>query len=181
VRSLGDAALAYKPSRGASFAAASLGGTELDLRLPQSFGEALSGRRLLQEIGSSDLQQRMDAQLDLTSALRAGLDDNRLSVGTAGLSLGLPPGVNPFDYFADLPTQESAAEETIGTRAHRQDVPEMQMALESEDALSATPAGMMDDLRIARMVQTMAAFGRSTGEAEWQNRDRDAPRFEYFA
>jgi hypothetical protein len=30
-------------------------------------------------------------------------------------------------------------------------------------------------------VQMMAGFGRSQGEAEWRNRDRDGPRFDYFA
>jgi hypothetical protein len=146
----------------------------LDSSLPPGFGG---------EPSAQAAQESLDAQLGLTSSLRAGLGDNRLSVGSAGLTLGLPSGVDPFDYFADLPVQTAAAEAASGVGLHRQDIPEMQTAVAGEDADPASSATLAssDDLRVARMVQTMAAFGRSQGEGDWTSRQREAPRFDYFA
>ena len=105
------------------------------------------------------------------SALRAGLDGNRLSVGASGLSLGLPPGTNPFEHFAGLPA---------GTAGP---VPQMQMAATREDgpALPPVEGDASLDLKVALMIQTMAAFTGAHGEGDWRNRDRDPPRFEFFA
>jgi hypothetical protein len=132
---------------------------------------------------SIETQEMAEAQLDLTSALRAGL-----GAGTAGSSFGIPADVNPFDYFADLQTGLDAGGAAAGSASElgmrRQDLPELQVAVdESADAHVAPDAGSasIGDLQVARMVQTMAAFGRSQGEVEWKNRDRDSPRFDYFA
>jgi hypothetical protein len=127
----------------------------------------------------------MESQLDMTSALRAGLGSNRLSVGSAGLSLGIPGGVNPFDYFADLPAGIAASDSPASdVHVHRQDIAEMQVAADrGEDAHVApgSPSASIDDLMVARMVQTMAAFGRSQGEADRLSRDGNTQRFDYFA
>jgi hypothetical protein len=190
VRSLGDAALAFEPGRGSASFAAAAAGNAFDLQLPEGLGERLTGAVLPRLARSIATQEMMEARLDLTSALRAGLGADRLSVGSAGLSLGIPGGVNPFDYFADLPTGSTASalpsdsSPLRAAGAQRQDVPELRVAVdEAEDAHVAPGAGSasIGDLQIARMVQTMAAFGRSQGEAEWKNRDRDMPRFDYFA
>ncbi|HEX8062883.1 MAG TPA: hypothetical protein VF535_06670, partial [Allosphingosinicella sp.] len=176
VRSLGDAALAFEPGRGsASFApAAAAAGNAFDLDLP-GLVTARQGRSI------------EDAQSDLASALRTGLGD-RLSLGSAGLSFGLPAEVNPFDYFADMESGSAAggvpADGASARGLHRQDMPEMQVAVDAgADAPVAPDAGSasIGDLQVARMVQTMAGFGRSQGENEWKNRDRGAQRFDYFA
>ncbi|MET1111292.1 MAG: putative Ig domain-containing protein, partial [Allosphingosinicella sp.] len=200
VRSLGDAALAFRPSGGGGgvAAAASVAARAFDLGLPEGFRAGLPRQLRTAELQDvMDAQQALDSsvppgfgglpaqeslatQLGLTSSLRAGLGDDRLSVGSAGLSLGLPPGVDPFDYFADLPGQTApAAQSASGTGLQRQDIPAMQLA----DADSAPSASLApsDDLKVARMVQTMAAFGRSQGEGDWTSRQREAPRFDYFA
>lgn len=158
VRSLGDAALAYRPGGGAA----------------PGFGGGLAAL-------AATARESLDAPLQLTSSLRAGLDDNRLSVGPAGLSLGLPPGVNPFDYFAD--PQGQAVEPASGAGLGRQDIPERRMAVAGEAADSAPAESFSsgDDPRIARMVQMMAAFGGPQGEGDWASRQREAPRFDYFA
>jgi hypothetical protein len=171
VRSLGDAALAFRPSQSGGAVLAAV--TQLGLGLPEGLRDGIPGLDLTQsEI--AELQQLREDQVELSSALRSGLDDNRLSVGSSGLSMGLPPGTNPFDHFADLPTQ------TPGQ--HRQDMPEMQAAASGEGGAVAPLAGSASlDSKVALMIQTMAAFGRSQGEAELNNRERDVPRFDYFA
>jgi hypothetical protein len=151
VRSLGDAALAYKPSRAG--AAAAVEGVD-----PAEFGLDLAA---------------------LTAALRAGLDGTRLSIGAAGLSLGLPTGVDPFEYFANLARHEVAADAAAADQdlAHLPETP--QGGIDVPDEL---PAGAPStELIVARMVQTMASFGHSQGEGDWQSRHRDTPKFEYFA
>ncbi len=183
VRSLGDAALAYKPGRGAGIAAGSA----------QAPGNAffersrdgVSERLTLPDLRSAELPEDTDPQSELTSALRAGLGENRLSVGSAGLSLGVPAGVNPFDYFAERTARTAAAEDDSGGPGpNRREMPGLPAATGGGEVAPALPlAGVpsIDELVVARMVQTMAAFGRSQGEGEWHNRDRDAPRFDYFA
>jgi hypothetical protein len=174
VRSLGDAALAFRPSGGGG-AAPSAFGTGAGFDLPEGLRDGVPGHEDLPERRADELQSLRDAQLELTSALRAGLGGDRLSMGASGLSLGLPPGTNPFDHFAGLPGQSA--------RQNRQDLPEMQVAAAGEEAHVAPSGdgGASLDLKVALMVQSMAAFGRSQGEGDWQNRDRDPPRFEYFA
>jgi hypothetical protein len=173
VRSLGDAALAFRPSRGG--AASSASGAGAGHGLPEGFRDGLPGHDDLPQRPGDEIQPPTDARLELTSALRAGLGDDRLSVGASGLSLGLPPGTNPFDHFAGLPAE--------GAGRHRQDLPELQVAVAAEDGPLAPPADAEAslDLKVALMIQTMAAFTRAQGEGEWHNRDRDPPRFEYFA
>jgi hypothetical protein len=153
VRSLGDAALAFRPSRGGAAAASGIG-AEAGFPLPERLRDGVPG---------------LDSQPELTSALRAGLDDSGPTIGSSGLSFGLPPGVNPFDYFADPAAQGGEA---------------LQQAAGAAPDLQSAPAdaGLASiDLKVALMVQTMAAFGRSQGEAELHNRDQGTPRFDYFA
>jgi hypothetical protein len=175
VRSLGDAALAYRPSGGGGVSAAA---RAIDLGLPDGLGGSFEGKL-------AALQEAVDAELGLHSALRAGLGGNRLSVGSAGLSMDLPSGVNPFDYFADLPAQAAAAEAEApsGAGLHRQDMPEMRLAVADgdPDPASAAITESSDDLKVARMIQTMAAFGRSQGEGDWAKGRHEAPRYDYFA
>jgi hypothetical protein len=178
VRSLGDAALAFSPGGGGASALASAAARAIDLGLPEGFRAGLP-----RQIRTDELQDNMDAQPGLTSSLRAGLGDNRLSVGSAGLSLGLPSGVDPFDYFADLPgqTAAAAAESASGVALHRQDIPEMQVAMADAGPAPSASLASSDELKVARMVQTMAAFGRSQGEGDWTSRQHEAPKFDYFA
>ncbi|HEX8626312.1 MAG TPA: hypothetical protein VF782_14720, partial [Allosphingosinicella sp.] len=170
VRSLGDAALAFRPSLGPA-AASSASGTGPGDDLPEGLREGVPGREDLRHKRADEHEPLRDLQRELASALRAGLGGDRLSVGASGLSLGLPPGTNPFDYFAGVPA------ETAGHMAG------MQRPAAGEDGSSEPPAdGQASlDLKVALMVQTMAAFTRSQGEGDWHNRDRDPPRFEYFA
>ncbi|HEX8625649.1 MAG TPA: hypothetical protein VF782_11290, partial [Allosphingosinicella sp.] len=187
VRSLGDAALAFEPARGsASFVGAA--GDAFDLNLPDGFRDGPPFHGPARLARPFEAQEMMEAQLELTSALRSGLGNNRFSVGATGLSFEIPAEMNPFDYFADLETgfipvsAPVASARALGL--HRQDIPEMQVAADlGEDAHVAPGAGSgsIGDLQVAHMVQTMAAFGRSQGEAERNNRDRDMPRFDYFA
>jgi hypothetical protein len=174
VRSLGDAALAFRPSRGGG-AASTAPGTGPGHELPQGLREVFPGLEDLRRRWAEEGLPPSGAPPELTSALRAGLGGDRLSVGASGLSLGLPPGTNPFDYFSGLPA------ETDGQ--HRQDMPEMRLAAAGEDSPPESPdaGGASLDLKVALMVQSMAAFGRFHGEGELQNRHRDTPRFEYFA
>jgi hypothetical protein len=124
-----------------------------------------------------------DLGVELTRALRAGLDTNRLSVGTSGLSFDLPTGVDPFDFFGTSAGADPAAE--AEPEFVRQDIPAMQVAVEDEPTLpqelTAPDMHSVHDLRVALMVQDMAAFGRAVGENEWRNRDRGAATFDYFA
>ena len=172
VRSLGDAALAFRPSGGGSAPAALAGVAEAGLGMLQGQRGGVAGLDGLIQSWIGGDQRLTEAQAELSSALRSGLGDDRLSVGSSGLSLGLPPGTDPFDYFAATP------EQSAGQR--RQDMPEMQAAVGGEDATSGD-GGASLDVKIALMVQAMAGFGRSQGEGELHNRDRDPPRFDYFA
>jgi hypothetical protein len=141
--------------------------------LPEGLREGIPGEDSLRR--SDEDQPVGDAQLELTTSLRAGLEGDRLSVGSSGLSLGLPPGTNPFDHFAGL--QPEAAGQVAP------DLQEEQPAAARQEAPAAPPAdgGASLDLKVALMIQTMAAFGGPRGEGEWHNRDRAAPRYEYFA
>jgi hypothetical protein len=174
VRTVGDAALAYKPSGGGSAAASSFTGAL------GAIGERL--RHQLPDIVRGDAEAP-DMGIELTRALRAGLDTNRLSVGTSGLSFDLPPGVNPFDFFGT--TAADAAERAAISERHRQDIPAMLAPAEPDPAPAEGLAGphmhLIDDVRVALMVQQMAGFGRMAGESELRNRDRVAPHFDYFA
>jgi hypothetical protein len=161
VRSLGDAALAFRPGGGGPVVA-SPAGTGLESVLPESEGRA----------GPESPRQSPVDSLDLGSAVRAGLDRSRATIGASGLSFGLPGGVNLFDYFAEL-SDQSAEVALLGS------TPELQLRAAGVEAADAGFAGL--DRRIALMIQTMAAFGRSQGEGELQNRDRDIPRYDYFA
>ncbi|HEX8063935.1 MAG TPA: hypothetical protein VF535_12050, partial [Allosphingosinicella sp.] len=167
VRSLGDAALAFRPGR-AGGTAASGAATDANALPPAGPGDELTGP---QNPRPSPIDE-----LELASAVRAGLGDSRASMGSSGLSFGLPPGVDPFDYFADPAQGAEAVQQAAGTG------PDLQAATGGEDRLAAADAGFASvERKIALMVQTMAAFGRSQGEGELQNRDRDVPRFDYFA
>ena len=170
VRSLGDAALAFRPSSGGGIAGvdavAGLGsGLPNGLRGDAPAFDAL-GRSAVAE-----LPGLREAQAELSSALRSGLGGDRLSVGPSGLSLGLPPGIDPFDYFtgpADQPGEDMAGIQAAA-------------AGEAGPVAASGDFGATLDFRVALMVQTMAAFGRSQGEGELQNRDREPARFDYFA
>ncbi|HEU0099397.1 MAG TPA: hypothetical protein VFQ67_11565 [Allosphingosinicella sp.] len=179
VRSLGDAALAFKPSGGGASAVAGVVARAFDLGQSEGLRGLLPARPLEPRLETVESQEMMDTQLGLTSALRSGLDGNRLSIGAAGLSLGLPAGVDPFDYFADVPVSAASAADPAGA-LHRQDMPRMQVEateVEAEPLASAS----IEDLRVARIVQAMASFGRSQGEGEWARRGGENPRFDYFA
>jgi Ca2+-binding RTX toxin-like protein len=191
VRSLGDAALAFKPGGGSSsFAAVAAAAADaMDLRLPEGSGDMPSGEATARQAGRIEAREMMDSQLELTSALRAGLGEDGPSFGSDGLARGIPAHVNPFDYFAELQARQAASDSSAanvpasGVSVHRQDLPALRVADGGED-LHVAPAGAassVDDLRVARMVQTMAAFGRSQGEGDLRSRDRDGPRFDYFA
>ncbi|HEX8306932.1 MAG TPA: hypothetical protein VF645_00760 [Allosphingosinicella sp.] len=155
VRSLGDAALAFKPSRGA--AAVRLGAGS------GPGGGAPDGVRRPAE----EPRQLPGPEPELTSALRSGLGDDRPSMGSSGLSFGLSPEVSPFDYFA------GASPGDPGSQA---------VSLGGDTDSAPADSGLSSlDLRVALMVQSMAGFGRSHGEAELRDKGRDAPRFDYFA
>ena len=124
----------------------------------------------------------LDGRPGLTLSLRAGLEEHRVSVGTAGLSLSLPLGMNPFDYFKDVQSEAGDAEEMAsGPIARRHGIPEMRAATAGLEAAPAAGSLSIFEMRVARMIQMMAVFGRSGGEAELRSRDRDGPRFDYFA
>ena len=171
MRSLGDAALAYEPVntslRTADGSTGLAGGLLDDLRRELPIGSA--GQRRVPVV--NDLRED---QLELTSALRAGIEANRLSVGTAGLSLGLPSGVDPFDYFADLPPQVAAA----GAGLHRQDIPE----LRSPRPRRPGPCRAAGGHGVARRSEGWHGwsrrwrFGQAPGRGRWRGRDREAPR-----
>jgi hypothetical protein len=106
---------------------------------------------------------------------------NRLSMGTSGLSFDLPPNVDPFDFFGK-PAGAGRHEPMQG----RQDIPSMLAAAENDDAPPQLPSApdmhVLDDLRLALMVQQMAGFGRAVGENEWNQRGRNPDhRYDYFA
>jgi hypothetical protein len=140
-RSLGDAALAYRPA----------GGT----------GGAASPAKTAPDDG-------------LLEALRSGLDD-----GGSGLGLGLPEGIDPFEYFSAA-SGSGAAPRSEGATVGRQDLPDLMERIVDDvptTAVSTTP----EDLRLALMVQSMAGFGGSAGEGEAYGRASDQQRFDYFA
>jgi hypothetical protein len=112
----------------------------------------------------------------LTNLLRVGLGDNRVSVGTTGLTISLPVGVNPFDYFAGAAEGDAGSDAT----AHRQDLPSMPVSAADGDAAGPATLSIVE-MRVARMIQMMAGFGRSAGEAELRNREGEGVRFDYFA
>jgi hypothetical protein len=123
VRTLGDAALAYKPSAG---------GTD----------RTLSG---------------------LLGALRSGL----ASEGSAPLGLDLPPGMDPFDFYAAGASAGSSAKSAAGMRT--QDLPRQ-------------PIDGGTDSRLALLVQDMAGFGARTGEGGWSDRKSNgAGVIDYYA
>jgi Ca2+-binding RTX toxin-like protein len=169
VRSVGDAALAFKPSGRGSASAAALGGLPggaVDRRLPP-----------LPEGFEAEGDSNPGSAPELAQALRAGLDANGLSVSASGLSFDLPPGVDPFGAFAAPAAREP--DPMQGPRA----VPAMLAPAGNDDAPpSAADIHSIDDLRLALMVQQMAGFGRAAGENEWNQRGRPADsRYEYFA
>jgi hypothetical protein len=173
VRTVGDAALAFKPSGGGSASSVAPGGPLGGLfdRLPGQLSDIFRA----EEGGAPDLGS------ELTRALRAGLDSNRLSMGTSGLSFDLPPNVDPFDFFGK-PAGAGRHEPMQG----RQDIPSMLAAAENDDAPPQLPSApdmhVLDDLRLALMVQQMAGFGRAVGENEWNQRGRNPDhRYDYFA
>jgi hypothetical protein len=154
VRSLGDSALAFRPSRGGAGAAGA--GSDSARFVPDGV------RRPVDEIG-----QLTGPTPDLTSALRSGLGKGGPSMGPSGLSFGLPPEVNPFDYFAGAERSERGSQDQPG---------------EGDAEAGPADGGLSSlDLKVARMIQSMAVFGRSQGEAELHDRARDTPRFDYFA
>ncbi|HEU0100104.1 MAG TPA: cadherin domain-containing protein [Allosphingosinicella sp.] len=158
VRSVGDAALAFRPGGGGSTIAAALDGllgSGLDRRLPR-----------LPEGSAAEGDSNAAPAPDLTRALRAGLDASRGPAGASGLAFGLPPGVDPFDAFAAPAAADS------------------EPALPGND--NAAPPGpdmhSIEDVRLASMIQQMAAFGRAAGENDWSRRDRAGEtRYDYFA
>ena len=171
VRSLGDAALAFRPSGGGGAASfANLAGERRSL--PEALPDGAQRDEAFRPSGVDDFERFTAAAMELTSSLRAGLSGSRPSVGASGLSFGLPAQVNPFDYFAGPDSAGAGA-----------DGPDPESAAPGgESHIAPADAGLASvDLKVARMVQTMAAFGRSQGEGEWHNRDREPPRYEYFA
>lgn len=108
--------------------------------------------------------------------------------------MGLPPGVNPFDYFAALPEEGAAAPSgakpqaapaaTGGSMLGWQDLPELLVPVQERGQPSTVPGGAAasaEDLRIALIVQNMAGFGAARGESELRSRHHESPRIDHFA
>jgi len=154
VRSLGDAALAFKPSGGggaaAPLAAARSGGPQL----PPSFDE---DDRVLTR---------------LTTSLRAGLDDG-FEVGSP---FALPSGADPFEFFAP----SSAAAQADSTVQHTQNLPKEALPPEMADSFG-TGGLVTADRRVALMAQDMAGFGGFGRESVRLERHQEGLRLDYFA
>ncbi|HEX8226041.1 MAG TPA: tandem-95 repeat protein [Allosphingosinicella sp.] len=115
----------------------------------------------------------LSVEADWPGDLGSGTAGTRLSAPSAAPSLYLPGGVDPFDYFANLPTGTGESEPV----ARRHDIKAMQ-APAPDSGLAGEPSAV--DLTVARMVQTMAGFAPMSREAEWLHRDRETLRFDYF-
>jgi hypothetical protein len=172
VRTLGDAALAYKPSQAMGSAP---GGVALEVHRD----------RVAPWSSEQELVQGQETMAEFGSALRAGLDRNLMRLDSSGLFFDLPGGVNPFDHFAAKGMAERSSKQTVEPVLRRQDIPVVQV--EDADAANAhmiSPAeiGSTDQLRIALMVQEISTFGPSGSEADRHRvRDWAGVRFDLYS
>ncbi|PSJ40786.1 hypothetical protein C7I55_10850 [Sphingomonas deserti] len=152
VRTLGDAALGFRPA-GAQASAA--GGT-----------------------GTGGIAPRVSVDgVDtlLAETLRMGLDARQ----ARGLS-GVPAGADPFDFYANAAANDAdAGADDAAVAQRRQDLPVLLAASEDDGGATDTELGI--GRRLALMAQDMAAFGVESGEGDWRGRTAMPARFDFHA
>ena len=140
-------------------------------------------------VGDAPLGHQASVALarQLTS-LRAGLDPSGLAGAYVMSNIQPPEGVDLFDFFESSSVSKGdVLRSSIGREPATSigDLPRVPLADTelSSQVGSGRPLGLAsEELRVAQMIQQMAAFGPSAGEGEWRDRsDQVQHRFEYFA